>query len=266
MRLSALAPALSWTTWTRAAWAAPIDIDTGVIRTVGANKNGDRFEFHPLTGTRIPGTKIPYWEEAKKMCLEAAQVVPQLRFVAWDVAVTPEGRCSSRGIPSPAMPCRSLPRTIRTASALCRVSVSLSTCKPVTAVQPQAMSGARLRPSDPRCLRQPARRRALAGETRWFSLLAGRLLRKDKGKGRNNMKRGIAWLLALLLCAAPAFASAQADAEEAQITACLRQAHPQGEIADMQRWGDTAAAVLTDQGHAGALRGGKARRAMGACG
>lgn len=62
------------------------------------------------------------------------------------------------------------------------------------------------------------------------------------------MKRGIAWLLALLLCAAPAFASAQADAEEAQITACLRQAHPQGEIADMQRWGDTAAAVLTDQG------------------
>ena len=62
------------------------------------------------------------------------------------------------------------------------------------------------------------------------------------------MKRGIAWLLALLLCAAPAFASAQADAEEAQITACLRQAHPQGEIADVQRWGDTAAAVLTDQG------------------
>ena len=86
--------------------AAPIDIDTGVIRTVGANKNGDRFEFHPLTGTRIPGTKIPYWEEAKKMCLEAAQVVPQLRFVAWDVAVTPEGPVFIEGnsFPSHAVP------------------------------------------------------------------------------------------------------------------------------------------------------------------
>ena len=86
--------------------AAPIDIDTGVIRTVGANKNGDRFEYHPITGTRIPGTKIPYWEEAKAMCLKAAQVVPQLRFIAWDVAVTPDGPVFIEGnsFPSHAIP------------------------------------------------------------------------------------------------------------------------------------------------------------------
>ena len=86
--------------------AAPIDIDTGVIRTVGANKNGDRFEFHPITGTRIPGTQIPYWEEAKAMCLEAAKVVPQLRFIAWDVAVTPDGPVFIEGnsFPSHAVP------------------------------------------------------------------------------------------------------------------------------------------------------------------
>lgn len=86
--------------------AAPIDIDTGVIRTVGANKNGDRFEYHPITGTRIPGTKIPYWEDAKAMCLKAAQVVPQLRFIAWDVAVTPDGPVFIEGnsFPSHAVP------------------------------------------------------------------------------------------------------------------------------------------------------------------
>lgn len=86
--------------------AAPIDIETGVIRGVGANKSGDRFEFHPITGTRIPGTQIPYWDEAKQMCLEAAKVVPQLRFVAWDVAVTPEGPVFIEGnsFPSHAVP------------------------------------------------------------------------------------------------------------------------------------------------------------------
>ena len=71
--------------------AAPINLDTGVISGVGANKAGEVFEFHPMTGKRIPGTQIPYWEEVKAMCLKAMHVVPQVRFVAWDVAITPDG-------------------------------------------------------------------------------------------------------------------------------------------------------------------------------
>ncbi len=86
--------------------AAPIDLETGVITSVGANKKGDRYETHPLTGTRIPGFQIPYWEEAKAMCLAAMRVVPQLRFVAWDVAVTPDGPVFIEGnsFPSHAIP------------------------------------------------------------------------------------------------------------------------------------------------------------------
>ena len=46
------------------------------------------------------------WEEAKAMCLEAAQVVPQMRFVAWDVAITPNGPTFIEGnsFPSHAVP------------------------------------------------------------------------------------------------------------------------------------------------------------------
>ena len=40
--------------------AALINLDTGVISGVGANKAGETYEFHPLTGTRIPGTQLPY--------------------------------------------------------------------------------------------------------------------------------------------------------------------------------------------------------------
>ena len=86
--------------------AAPVDIETGVIAGVGANKAGDTYEDHPMTGKRIPGTQIPYWEEAKKMCLDAMRVVPQVRFVAWDVAITPDGPVFIEGnsFPSHAIP------------------------------------------------------------------------------------------------------------------------------------------------------------------
>ena len=86
--------------------AAPVDIDTGVISGVGADKSGGVFETHPMTGMRIPGTQIPFWEEARAMCLEAMHVVPQVRFVAWDVAITPEGPVFIEGnsFPSHAIP------------------------------------------------------------------------------------------------------------------------------------------------------------------
>ena len=86
--------------------AAPVDIETGKITGVGANKQGETYEIHPMTGTKIPGTQIPYWEEAKAMCLEAMHRVPQVRFVAWDVAITPDGPVFIEGnsFPSHAIP------------------------------------------------------------------------------------------------------------------------------------------------------------------
>ena len=86
--------------------AARIDLPTGELKTVGADKQGNTFEKHPMTGTPIVGFRIPYWEEAKRMCLEAAQKVPQMRFVAWDVAITPDGPTFIEGnsFPSHAIP------------------------------------------------------------------------------------------------------------------------------------------------------------------
>ncbi|HIQ62505.1 MAG: sugar-transfer associated ATP-grasp domain-containing protein [Christensenellales bacterium] len=86
--------------------AAPIDLETGTISGVGADKKGNRFQTHPMTGAVIPGTPIPYWKEAVDMCLAASQVVPRVRFVAWDVAITPEGPVFIEGnsFPSHAIP------------------------------------------------------------------------------------------------------------------------------------------------------------------
>ena len=71
--------------------AARVDLASGKLLTVGADKKGNTYMEHPITHTPIIGFQIPYFEEAKAMCLKAAQKVPQMRFVAWDVAITEKG-------------------------------------------------------------------------------------------------------------------------------------------------------------------------------
>ena len=86
--------------------ASRINIDTGKLCTVGADKQGNTFIKHPMTDTSIIGFQSPYWEEAKKMCMEAAQKIPQMRFIAWDVAITENGPTFIEGnsFPSHAIP------------------------------------------------------------------------------------------------------------------------------------------------------------------
>lgn len=86
--------------------AARVDLASGKLLTVGADKQGNTYEKHPMTGTPIIGFTIPFFEEAKQICLEAMRVVPQVRFVAWDVAITAQGPRFIEGnsFPSHAVP------------------------------------------------------------------------------------------------------------------------------------------------------------------
>lgn len=86
--------------------AAPVDLETGRLSAVGADKQGNRYEKHPMTGVTIPGFEIPYFDEAKAMCLAAMHTVCQVRFVAWDVAITENGPMFIEGnsFPSHAIP------------------------------------------------------------------------------------------------------------------------------------------------------------------
>ena len=86
--------------------AARVDLESGKLLTVAADKAGNVYEKHPMTGTPIIGFTIPYFEEAKQMCLAAMRKVPQVRFVAWDVAITADGPKFIEGnsFPSHAVP------------------------------------------------------------------------------------------------------------------------------------------------------------------
>lgn len=63
---------------------AAIDVDTGMITTIGYNANGDRFPVHPDSGKPFAGFVVPKWSELRAMAIEVAEVIPQMRYIGWD--------------------------------------------------------------------------------------------------------------------------------------------------------------------------------------
>lgn len=75
----------------------PVDEKTGIVTDRGIDKSKNLFEVHPMTGAPIKGFRFPEWEEAMDMVKRAATVVPQIGYVAWDVAFTVNGPCLVEG-------------------------------------------------------------------------------------------------------------------------------------------------------------------------
>lgn len=70
---------------------SPVDMATGKIAFPACDKQMNVYERHPRTGCVIPGFQIPHWEAAMAMCREAAQKLPELGYVGWDIAITEDG-------------------------------------------------------------------------------------------------------------------------------------------------------------------------------
>ena len=70
----------------------PIDVESGLIIRGGVKFNGERdVYYHPSTGLKMIGLQIPNWELILDTVKEAGKVLPHIRYVGWDVAVTADG-------------------------------------------------------------------------------------------------------------------------------------------------------------------------------
>lgn len=69
----------------------PIDVETGVIKSAGADIMGIRHLYHPSTGVKVIGFEIPHWKECVEFVQRACFVVPVARLIAWDVAILENG-------------------------------------------------------------------------------------------------------------------------------------------------------------------------------
>ncbi len=80
---------------------APVDMKTGIIVKPAASFKTSTFENHPYTNKRILGVQLPFWEEILSMLNEACQMVPEVRYVGWDIAITPTGPIFIEGNTAP---------------------------------------------------------------------------------------------------------------------------------------------------------------------
>ena len=69
----------------------PIDVKYGIVNGTGKSQVGDDHMAHPQTTMIMLGRKIPNWDVLKSGVIEAAERLPGLRLVGWDVVITDSG-------------------------------------------------------------------------------------------------------------------------------------------------------------------------------
>ena len=68
-----------------------VDPETGKIVSDATDDYFNVYDRHPDTGVVFKGYQLPIVQEAVAMVKEAAHVIPSVRHIGWDVAITPEG-------------------------------------------------------------------------------------------------------------------------------------------------------------------------------
>ena len=68
----------------------PINISTGIVDYLAINKEGELFKEHPLTHEQILWVTIPKWKQVKSFIAKVCEVVPEVKYVGWDVAIDKE--------------------------------------------------------------------------------------------------------------------------------------------------------------------------------
>lgn len=68
-----------------------VDIQTGLVCTYGQTKDNKRSYIHPETNIVMLGYQIPNWEKVIETSIKAAEQIPQVGFIGWDVAITSDG-------------------------------------------------------------------------------------------------------------------------------------------------------------------------------
>lgn len=70
---------------------APVNEETGEVIDKAIDKKKNLYEYHPITNALIKGFMFPDWEKALELVKEASKLVPEMRYVGWDVSFTPNG-------------------------------------------------------------------------------------------------------------------------------------------------------------------------------
>ena len=68
-----------------------VDMETGCLKGNAVDKDNVEFAHHPTTGVAFDGFRIPCFEEAKQLVLQAVLESDKILVVGWDVAISDKG-------------------------------------------------------------------------------------------------------------------------------------------------------------------------------
>ena len=68
-----------------------VDIDTGITNTQARDELGTVYEIHPDSGKRFKDFVIPEFDQAIALALKASNMIPNVKYIGWDLAYTNEG-------------------------------------------------------------------------------------------------------------------------------------------------------------------------------
>ncbi len=71
--------------------------DKGTVITPAIDKDDNIYGIHPISKKQILGFKVPLFDEAINLVLEAAKEIPQIKYIGWDIAISENGPCIIEG-------------------------------------------------------------------------------------------------------------------------------------------------------------------------
>ncbi len=70
----------------------PVNVEYGFIESYGERRSEKNGVFiHPGTDIVMLGFVIPHWELMKNTVAKMAESLPQVRYIGWDMVITPDG-------------------------------------------------------------------------------------------------------------------------------------------------------------------------------
>lgn len=70
---------------------APVDEETGVVIDKAIDKQKNLYDHHPLTNSLIKGFEFPDWDKALELVKNTSKLIPNMRYIGWDVAFSNKG-------------------------------------------------------------------------------------------------------------------------------------------------------------------------------
>ena len=72
-------------------------VENGEIIVPAIDQADNIFEVHPKSHIKLVGYKIPNYKQAIELVKECAKVVPEIKYIGWDVAILEKGACIIEG-------------------------------------------------------------------------------------------------------------------------------------------------------------------------